>query len=554
MRPTFAALRDNRWTVAIVALLLGAFVLRAWGVQHGLPFVYNADENAHFVPRAIGFFDHSLNPEYFINPPLFSYLLHAVFWVRWGGDGVQDGYASDPGQVFVVARVVAVWFGVAGVGLLAWAGVRLFDRRIALIAAALLAVAFLPVHYSHFALNDIPTLAPVCLALVGIAGIFRGGGNRDYVLAGVGLGLACAMKYTAGIVLLALIAATLMTRTRGRGGGLLIAAVCAIAAFVAANPYAVLDFETFWDGLREQSDASNDGGGKLGLTESSGHLYYLKTLLWGLGVIPVAAALGGAVHLTLRDRRTAWLLLPAVIVFIAFMGAQDRFFARWMLPIYPLLCLLAAYGAVALTEKRGQTPFFGGVVVVLLLAQGLVYSVHNDLVLARDDTRQVAREWMVANVPEGSNVVVEPVFPHQWAMDPGRPSTLTGSGNRWNKWSVANSIRGTDIEPAEGARGVKLEDYERTLRPELLDRYVERGYCTVVTGSTQYGRAQAEPEEVPGAIAYYRELRRRAEVVFRIDPWDEPVAFSFDDSFNYRPLTYARPGPEIVVYRLNDCT
>ena len=30
------------------------------------------------------------------------------------------------------------------------------------------------------------------------------------------------------------------------------------------------------------------------------------------------------------------------------MGTQDRFFARWLLPVYPLLCLLAAYGAVLL--------------------------------------------------------------------------------------------------------------------------------------------------------------------------------------------------------------
>ena len=31
------------------------------------------------------------------------------------------------------------------------------------------------------------------------------------------------------------------------------------------------------------------------------------------------------------------------------------------------------------------------------------------------------------------------------------------------------------------------------------------------------------------------------------------MPFSFDYSFNYYPLAYARPGPEIVVYRLRDC-
>ena len=33
------------------------------------------------------------------------------------------------------------------------------------------------------------------------------------------------------------------------------------------------------------------------------------------------------------------------------------------------------------------------------------------------------------------------------------------------------------------------------------------------------------------------------------------MPFSFDYSFNYYPLTYERPGPEIVIYRLHggDC-
>jgi hypothetical protein len=75
----------------------------------------------------------------------------------------------------------------------------------------------------------------------------------------------------------------------------------------------------------------------------------------------------------------------------------------------------------------------------------------------------------------------------------------------------------------------------------------------VVTGSTQYGRAYAEPDVVPNALRYYDELRRRGRVVFRATPYDDgarTVPFSFDFSFNYHPLAYERPGPEIVVYRL----
>ncbi|MGH3100391.1 MAG: hypothetical protein ACRDPU_05345, partial [Thermoleophilia bacterium] len=182
---------------------------------------------------------------------------------------------------------------------------------------------------------------------------------------------------------------------------------------------------------------------------------------------------------------------------------------------------------------------------VLLCAQGLVFSVHNDVVLAHDDTRALARAWMVENIPEGDRVVIEPIAPDQWAMDVGRPSVATGTGNRWIKWPTSRFR----------ARSVKLEDFERTLRTSLLDRYARAGYCYVVTGSTQYGRALTEPGEVPQAIRYYDELRRRADVVYRVSPrGEEPVrGFSFDFSFNSYPLGYERPGPEIVIYRLRDC-
>src|SRR4051794_33914849 len=179
--------------LALPLILVAALALRLWGIHHGLPYAFNVDEGAHFVPRAIGMFGHSLNPQYFVNPPAFTYLLHVAFWARWGGrEAVGDAFAADPGTAFTIARVLAAILGAAAAGLLAWAGARLFDRRVGLVAGALLAVAFLPVHYGHLAVNDVPAMAPLCLGLVGVAGVYRYGRRRDYALAGAALGVACA--------------------------------------------------------------------------------------------------------------------------------------------------------------------------------------------------------------------------------------------------------------------------------------------------------------------------------------------------------------------------
>ena len=558
------------WLAGAALVLAAAFALRLTGLHHGLPYVYNADENAHFVPRAVGMFGHGFNPHYFVNPPAYTYLVHLALDLRFGSrEAVGASLAADRTDVFALARLVTALLGGLAVLCLLVAGRRLLGRAGGLIAAALLAVAFLPVHYSHLALNDIPAQAGLCLALVGVAGVYRTGRAREYALAGAALGVACATKYTAGIVLACLLGAAAVAPAPSRSGvapmagapvagarvrGLALAGVIALAGFLVANPYALLDFDAFRDGLEHQSDESGDGAGKLGITQDSGIAYYLSTATWGLGWLPAAAAVGGAIGLLVRDRRLAAVLVPAPLLFLAFMGVQERFFARWLLPVYPLLCLLAAWAVVTaagwVASRTGRAwlrPALAGLAGVLLCAQGAVFSVHNDVVLRRADTRQLARDWMVEHVPMRSKVVVEPFLPAAWAADAQSVTRGTGNGFRWNKWPTT---RATD---AAGGGIVRFEDYERTTRPALIGAYARGGYCWVVTGSTQYGRAYADPDEVPRAIAYYAALEREAELVYSVRP-DEGgrarVPFSFDYSFNGYPLEYDRMGPEIRIYRL----
>ncbi len=556
----------TRWSMGVAALLVGAFLLRVWGVDHGMPYAFNADENAHFVPKAIGLFGHGWNPHYFVNPPAFTYVIHIVFAVRFGGrEDVGAAFATDPQSVWVTARVTAAVLGTIAIWLLYIAGRRFFDRRVGLLAAGLMAVAFLPVFYSHLALNDVPTLAPICLALWGIAGVFHTGRTRDYVVAGVGLGFACAMKYTGGIVLLPLLAAT-ATQMAGSGVPLvhlrrvLLAGGVATLAFVTANPYALLSFDEFRDGLEHQTTVSGDSFGKLGLTHDSGLEYYLWAMTWGLGWVPALAAAAGAAVLAAWNRRMALVLVPAPVLFLLFMGSQERFFGRWLIPIFPLLCLLGAFvviwGVDRVVARKGVAwrPALMSIGVVALCGQGLVYSLHSGLVLSREDTRNLTRQWAVDNIPERSKIVVEPVVPDAWAHPIGQPSRATGNGNRWIKFPTSRSNITNDGAYLPGpGRIVNIEDYERTLYPELIDRYEENGYCYVISGSTQRGRAEAEPESVPRAIAYYEALEERAELVREDSPYRkgaDPVDFNFDWSFSFYPLAYHRPGPLMRVYRL----
>jgi hypothetical protein len=166
--------------------------------------------------------------------------------------------------------------------------------------------------------------------------------------------------------------------------------------------------------------------------------------------------------------------------------------------------------------------------------------------------------------------VLEPTQPDQWATDPGRPLPAApdgsgANGSRWNKWRTSRSTVNDDGTILKsGSRIVNIEDYERTLRPALITSYRKGGFCWVITGSNQAGRAFAEPGKVPKAIAYYRALEQQADRRFVISPYSDGslgpyagakprVDFNFDWSFDWYPLAYDHPGQVMVVYHLRNC-
>jgi hypothetical protein len=177
------------------------------------------------------------------------------------------------------------------------------------------------------------------------------------------------------------------------------------------------------------------------------------------------------------------------------------------------------------------------------------------MVLARADTRNLTRAWMLAHVPAGTPIVLEPVVPGPWLRESGARAAHAPGGARWVKYTSLISRISPDgaLEP-NAERVVGIEDYERTLSPALLGFYESHGYCWVIRGSTESGRAFADPKAVPLAIAYYRALSEQGQLVYRASPYAagaRPVAFNFDWSFDYYPLAYERPGPEMTIYRLH---
>jgi hypothetical protein len=544
----------GRAPAAVLALiLLVAAGLRLWSLNSGLPYSYNLDERAHFVPHAVAMTGGDLNPGYFINPPALTYLLAAYLSVIHLG-GVEQWFASDPGGVFLAARVVAVVFGVGAVAATYAAGKAWFGTNAGLVAAAIMAVAFLPVFYSRLALNDGPGILPCALALWSAAIVLRTGSRRALLAGGACVGVAASLKYSNGAIVIALVAAAFLSpelTVKQAFKSLVLAGLISIAVVIVTNPYLFADWGTFTHDLdRQRKFASGDP--LLGQPERNGWWYYVTSSRWALGVVPGLLAVAGGIALLLippTRRREALVLGSLIVLYWLYMGSQSRFYARWMLPLYPALAILAAY---AITLIRQRVVF--AALVALALIPSAFTTVRNALVLGREDTRTITRDWLVANVPRGTKVAFEPIAPTEWyGVTPGGGAKADPS----RQWARFNRSQAIIDELARSYRGAKrpanFQNYERTLTPALIDVYRRERVCWIVTGSTQYGRARAEPQRAPEALKYYRELRRQADVVFRTSPADKLPRYQVDISFNYADGAYRRPGPEMIVYKLRDC-
>jgi hypothetical protein len=513
------------------------------------------------------------NPGYFQNPSAYTYLLHLVYRVvaipKGGGEAVIDGYLGNAPWVFEISRALAAVLCLVGVAAVYFVGRQLWDRRTGLVAAAVLCFAFLPVAFSRLAVTDVGTLAPVALVLLFSVRIAeRGGGRRWCAAAGAAAGLAIGFKYTAGLVLLVpalALALPLLARRdhdalRTAALGALALAGGAFATFFVTNPFFFLDLDSALHQLRGQAQLAGNQD-KFGQENDTGALYYLESLLWGLGYVAAACAAAGAVLLAqLRfarhrpgapplasDRVRLALLLVFPVALFLYLSVQSRFFGRWLLPIYPVLALLAGYAFVrGLDALRARAPKLQwpavAVGAVLLLWQPLAADARSMAVLGNADTRAIARQWLAEHYPRELRIVIEPAVPERyyWPVRDGAPKKLERAQ------FVNELIRDVREEHVE---------YGRTLRPQALDTYRRLGYCTVMTFDLIRGRAVAAGDRA--ALAYYDRLERESDLVYAVSPYradEDPPGFSFDLSYSYYSPAYERPGPEVRIYRLRDCT
>jgi hypothetical protein len=394
------------------ALLLAVAALpRLIGIAYGLPHVYNADE-PHVVNMAVSLAG-SLRPFSFKYPTLWPTVLavfYGLWFVIWSGFGLLRGatdfaalYAFSPTGFYLIARVLSSAAQLGALAVVARAERAEKPDRWPY-GALILAFSPLLMDLAHAAKPD-SFMVLLAAGAFAAALRFQRGGGRSWLLASAFLaGLACSAQYTAAPAGLVVPLAWLL-----RDGGpapfswLIQAGLCSVGGFLLGTPYALLDHARFVDDWHD--NGAREGFAPHELWETGRLVLRNIWLFGGEGSLAGLGALIGLGALLRRSWRRAALLFIPVAVYIAVLAPYlDGSNARYILAAYPALALLAGEGLSLL----GGTPRWRRALLALVvLAPGAWLCARYDRGLLLPDTRAQATEWLAANVPAGSTLLLD---------------------------------------------------------------------------------------------------------------------------------------------------
>ena len=518
--------------VAFAAILLCAALLRLIGLdwdegQHLHPderFLTQVETGLRWPEGALltTYFDETkstLNPRN-VGFSFFAYGDFPIVLVK--GVSVALGRTSYD-QVYLVGRVMAALFDLGTLTALFFLARGLYrDDRVALLAGAFYALSALAIQQSHFFVVDNFSAFFAVVALLFTARIVKDDRPRDYVLAGVFVGMALASKLSVyPLVFLPTIAAAYrgvrVWRAPGGDGGaaferhafrLLLCGVASALVFRICEPYAfaglglsprwlanVREAREWVSGVRDAPFA-HQWAGRTPL------LFPLENMIrWGLGVpLGLAAWLGWAFAgwQLLRRGMVAHLVPVAWTgLFFAILGTGWVTSLRYFLPIYPTLAILGAWGLVKLCDyavsrgaawsrKRADFVLLGSRALIgFVLVVTCAYAIGFAAIYARPNTRVAASRWIYATIPPGTVIANETPFDDALPL---RVDGKDGLGGMYTNLSL--EITGEDS-------------------PEKLRHMLEvlgRADYLFISSNRQYDSMPRLPTRFPLVIRYYDAL------------------------------------------------
>jgi Dolichyl-phosphate-mannose-protein mannosyltransferase len=468
--------------LAAIAPPLLVLLLGVSGIGFGLPWRITGLDERLVVESAVSTFSGDWAPIDLRYPTLFIYTIRAGLEpvARWlsASSGERDvgallfaNLASRPTPFYLVGRGLAIAAGVAAVVCLAALSKRLIGERYAWLPASILALTPVFAEFSRYAKVDVPLTLWTVLALLCAVRFHESGRFRDALWTALAVGLALATKWTAALLLplvayVALRGSDGTYRLRAREIGRLAVLSAIVVTTVLASTPSLLTYRDKAIGdatrvARHIQEPSQENA-------MPGYVIYPEALIvsgFGAGFLLVAAY---GIAISRRWWNASWLPILAfgtfyfVVIFVAQTATP-----RYLMPIFPVLALLASQGIVRIAERLSRPVWLVALIAFLPTAPWLASRVIAGATNA--DTRLQSMAYVETHVPDGNPILII-------GGERGTPPLLASNAPPfWNlAWLKAEERLGS--VRYQRARAMVLALQDASGRPEYrIDRLERSG-------------------------------------------------------------------------------
>jgi 4-amino-4-deoxy-L-arabinose transferase-like glycosyltransferase len=501
---------STRDKLTILGIVLVGLVLRLWTIGYGIPYTPGIDEPV-IMEKALNMMKTGdFNPHFFDYGGLTIYLQMAVASVKFAAGALSREWASLDkvweGDFYLWGRTATALLGTLTIYLVYRAGLR-WGWTVALVASSMMAIHPHLVREAHYALTDTPLTFFLALTLLLSLVAAEDGRLRWFALAGLTAGLATATKYNGSLGLLMPICAALASPAVSfRSASAVLAIGGLVVGFLVAAPYSLLDLPNFLNGFASLAQHYNKAqSGMAGARIYFTHIRLAFSLgpgwSWPFAWPALLLCLAGAATviggMRSRERRAPALILVVFpLAYFWLIAEQSLIFARYALPIAPMLCLVLGIGIVTAHE----------------LIRTKVAALHNrDIALAL---------LIVVAIPPAIQAV-------KWDYD----RLKTGTDELMARW-LRRNVRPEDRIVGE-PQAIRLPpgfhyEYRPRLIRESVEAYRAENVAYLVLDSGIFTEAMSSPSEV----AAYRALLASTEAVKTIEK------------------SSANPGPALTVLKI----
>jgi hypothetical protein len=400
---------------ALDRYLIGALLLAAlcalYGIWWGWAESWNPDEMAF---RSL-FARRPFEPVDFLKPPFHTYVNFFLSVVPFKLAEQIARFVTGSDHSLAIerlwwSRLLQVFFFLGIVYLTYRIVLRFASTGAARVLALLTATSAGIILQSHFLTADIPVMFWMLASFHAAQSIVMDERTRTYIAAGLLVGIATATKYNGLAVGLAIPIFHMYAR-RDRSfrslaldGRFLAAITMVVLGFIAANPYAVVNFRQFSSDFAYNYAVTPVYGGSG--SANHGFADFLLTIPdiigWPITVLAVVAipyAISRLKHAEVAERATTTAALGVFALYFLQFGRAPRIEARFVLPVVSFL-LIAAAPLCARALQRHRSVAIGG--LALLVSYNLLACYWVGKRFA-EDPRMAAERWVEAQVPAHSS-------------------------------------------------------------------------------------------------------------------------------------------------------